>query len=530
MAAEEVSQNKNTANVVPFVFIAVAAAIIGVMLSRLVKGDRIAIGVLKALGYDNKAIILHYTKYGFLIGISGSVIGMVLGALLAFQLVKFYMDFYDIPLMVARVFPEILIIGIFLGCVFCVLAGLFGARGILKIDPAESMRPAAPKIGKRIFLEKVTFIWQRVSFSWKIVIRNMLRSKKRMAFIILGVALTYAVMLMPIYTIDSFFDMFERQYGSMYKMDYTVKFTHGIDKSVVSELKNLTHSSQIEAQIEFPFEVISGWKKKSVNIIGINSQSQFYNFKNLKKEQQIIPSTGIVLTEGLARLLAVGEGDQVEVASFLPNHEDVTMPVTAIVKQQLGLNAYMNIDYMQRTLLESGFINAVAIANKNLDTAVFDDMKNVKAVQSLEDMKAVFRKFTRIALTVYGAMVVMAGLLGFAIIYNATVMSINERSLEFSSMRVMGFDKIAIFKIVMRENIVLSLIGVVLGVPLGDQFVNVVAQTFSNELYTMEVIANPSLYTYTAIAVGIFVLIAQVATYNKIHHLNFIDALKARMT
>ncbi len=335
---------------------------------------------------------------------------------------------------------------------------------------------------------------------------------------------------MPIYTIDSFFDMFERQYGSMYKMDYTVKFAHGVDNAVISELKNITGSPQIEAQIEFPFEVIHGWKKKSVNVIGINSLSQFYSFKNINKEPQIIPATGIVLTEGLARLLAVGEGDQVKVASFLPNHEDVTMPVTAIVKQQLGLNAYMNIDYMQRTLLESGFINAVAIANKNLDTTIFDDMKNVKAVQSLEDMKAIFRKFTRIALTVYGMMIIMAGLLGFAIIYNATVMSINERSLEFSSMRVMGFDKIAIFKIVMRENILLSLIGIVLGIPIGAKLVDGVAQTFSNELYTMEVIANPILYFYTAIAVGVFVFIAQAATYNKIYHLNFMDALKARMT
>ncbi len=530
MTAEEIEQNKKTANVVPFVFVTVAAMIIAVMINRLVKGDRVAIGVLKALGYDNRAIIMHYTKYGFLIGVSGSLFGMAIGTLLAFEMVKLYASFYDIPLMVVRIFPEVLLLGIVLGSLFCVLAGLYGARGIIKIDPAESMRPAAPKIGKRIFLERITFIWRRISFSWKMVVRNMLRSKKRMIFIILGVSLTYAVMLMPVYLIDSFFEMFSQQYGEMYQMDYTLKFTQGVNHQVIAQLKSLTGSNQVESQIEFPFEIKHGWKSKSVNIIGINPQSQLYNFKNLNRQSITIPNTGIVLTEGLARLLAVDVGDLVTIGSFLPGRDDTTLSVTAIVKQQLGINAYMDIDYMQHKLLESGYINSAIIAADQLDRQMFDDMKNIKSIQSLDDMKAVFKKFTRLTVTVYGTMIVLAGLLGFAIIYNATIMSINERQLEFSSMRVMGFDKSAIFRIVMRENVLLSLVGVLLGVPLGAKLVDAVALSFNTELYTIEVINNPLLYFYTAFFVGIFVIIAQVATYNKIHHLNFIDALKARMT
>ncbi len=530
MTAEEIDQNKKTANVVPFVFVVVAALIIAVMINRLVKGDRMAIGVLKALGYNSRTIIIHYTKYGFLIGLSGSVVGMIAGVLLSFQIVKLYMSIYDIPLMIGRIFPEVLLLGIVLGSLFCVAAGLYGARGIIKIDPAESMRPEAPKVGKRIFLESLTFIWRRVSFSWKVVLRNMLRSKKRMAFIILGVALTYAVMLMPVYLIDSFFSMFSRQYGEMYKMDYTVKFSQNVDRQAIVELKRLIGSDQIEGQIEFPFEIQNGWKKKTVNVIGINRQTEMYRFKDLASQPVAIPETGVVVTEGLARLLSIDVGDEVIVGSFLPGRDDVNLAVTGIVKQQLGVNAYMNIDYMRRTLLESGYINSAIIVADQLDKYVFEDMKNVKAVQSLYDMKAVFKKFTRITVAVYGIMVILAGLLGFAIIYNATIMSINERQLEFSSMRVMGFDKGAIFRIVMRENILLSCFGIALGVPLGAKLVDGVALTFSNELYTIEVIDNPIIYVYTALFVGIFVLIAQVATYNKIHHLNFIDALKARMT
>ncbi len=530
MTAEEIDQNKKTANVLPFVFVVVAALIIAVMIGRLVKADRTAIGVLKAIGYDNRAIVLHYTKYGLLIGLTGSLVGLLLGALLSFEIVKLYTNIYDIPLMVARVFPEVLFFGIVLGSAFCVLAGLYGARGIIKIEPAEAMRPAAPKVGKRIWLERVNFIWRRLNFSWKVVVRNMLRSKRRMIFIILGVALTYAVMLMPVYFIDSFFDMFSRQYGDMYKMDYTVKFSRTVNRSVIDELKRLTGSERVEAQVEFPFEIQCGWKKKSVNIIGIDRQTQLYRFKDLAERPLILPPSGLVLTEGLANLMAVDVGDQVTVASFLPGRNDVTMTVTAIVKQQLGINAYMDINYMQDKLLENGYINAALIVNDNLDRQIFDDFKNVKSVQSLDDMKEIFKQFTQITITVYGAMIVLAGLLGFAIIYNATVMSINERQLEFSSMRVMGFDKVAIFRIVMRENIILSLFGIALGIPLGAKLVDMVAVTFSNELYTIEIIGNPLLYLYTAFFVAVCVIIAQVATYNKIHHLNFMDALKARMT
>lgn len=531
MVIEEIKQGEKSANAVPLLFLGVAAFIIAVMLGRIVKNDRVTIGVLKAMGYSNASIIWHYTKYALIIGLLGSLIGMLTGAASADSLAKMYTTtVFNIPILVGQVYPGYLLLALILGSAFCIMAGYMGARGILKIHPAESMRPEPPKTGKRILLERWRSFWSQVSFSWKIVIRNLFRSKKRVMFIILGIGLTYAVTLLPFYMMTSFLTMFDKQYGQMYRMDYTLTLSRAADDSVIHEIESLVDAKVVEPLIEFPFEIKRGWKSKIVNIVGIEPDSKMYHFTNPKGQIIGLPSSGIAITEGLARLLDVGIGDFLTVTSFIPGRNDVALRVSAIVEQPLGVNAYMTLHTMQAALMDDELVNAIVLQGDDIDASVFDTIKAIKSVQSLTDMMEIFQQFTTITYSSIVVMIVSAGILGFAIVYNSTIMTINERTLEFSSLRVLGFDKSEIFRMIVRENIVMAILGIIIGIPMGASMLGMMMASFSSELYTLKIASNPMVYVYTGLITLLFVFIAQLATYEKIHKLDFIDALKSRVS
>lgn len=531
MIYEEITQGKKSANVIPLIFLAVAAFIIAVMIGRIVKNDRMTIGVLKAMGYGNRQIVLHYTKYALGIGVIGAFVGILLGVISAGQMAEVYTKtVYDIPVLVGRVYPEYIILGVILGSGFCIGAGLYGARGIIAIHPAESMRPEAPKSGKRILLERLPALWRRINFGWKVVIRNMLRSKWRVSFLVLGIALTYAITLAPLYMLSSFYTMFDEQYGKMYKMDYTLSLTNFTNRQAVDDIKGLTGAQLAEGQIEFPFEISRGWKKKIVNIIGVERASGLYQFTESGQLLDDLPKNGIVLNEGLARLLGVKKGDYVTVSTFIPDRDDIDLRISAVVEQHLGVNAYMNITAMQKHLLDAKAINGIILKDIAVNADIFDTLQNVKSAQSLVDLKDIFKKFTTLTMTSIGVMVVSSGILGFAIVYNSTVISINERKLEFSSLRVMGFDKTEIFAMIAKENALVAAVGIALGIPLGAAMLEGIAQTFNTEFYSLKVIDNPLMYVYAGLLTALFVVIALGATYGKITRLDFMDALKARIT
>jgi len=177
-----------------------------------------------------------------------------------------------------------------------------------------------------------------------------------------------------------------------------------------------------------------------------------------------------------------------------------------------------------------GFVNGVILKGNGIEPGVFDTIKEIKSTQSLSDFKDIFEQFTTLTYTSMVIMIACAGSLGFAIVYNSTIMSINERRLEFASLRVLGFDKKDIFRMIVRENILMTAVGILLGIPLGASMIDGIIGAYSNELYTLKVNSDPMVYIQTGLIIVAFVFIAQFATYEKIQRLDFIEALKARIS
>jgi putative ABC transport system permease protein len=277
-------------------------------------------------------------------------------------------------------------------------------------------------------------------------------------------------------------------------------------------------------------QIKNGWRKKTVSVVAVPSDTVMYSFMAKDNKQIQLPEDGILLSSILARGLGAKAGDFVEVKSFIPGLDEKELQVKGIVEQYLGANAYMDIGAMYDLLEEKSIATGAYVLTDSDITGSLKEIENIRAVQSVGDMQDAMVEYMDMIIASMGTMMIFGGILGFAIVYNITTVSINERLLEFSSLRVMGFEKKEIFRMITRENSLMTLIGILLGIPVGYGMIKGLETSISTDIYTIPAIIMPSTYVIATVATLIFVAIAQLATYRKIHNLSFLDALKNRVS
>lgn len=530
MLNEEINGLEKVSGSIPLVFLVFAGIMLATMLSRIVKKDRTTIGVLKAVGFLDGEIISHYLKYAASVGIIGGFLGSIIGTLTSGAMTTMYLEFFNIPMLTVKVYYNRIITSVVLAFLFCVASGFWGIRSILKINPAEAMLPESPKQGKRIFLENLSLFWSGLSFSWRMVYRNIFREKKKFIVIAAAVSITTAMMVMTMWMNDIMDVMFVKHYTQFMKMDYNVGFDGFQDNRVLNEIKENISYNSLEGRIEFPFEIEKGKYSKTVNIIGLEEKTLFYDFTDPEVNKVSIPKEGILISSNLAKSLQANIGDRVRLKSLLPDGKEEYVSVTGIIKQSLGINGYMSLNYMNKTFLDKGIINGVYINTDDDVKGKLVDIKKIMSIQSQKDMQGIFEEFTGLIIVFMGFMIVFSGLLGFVILYSMTLMSINERTLEFSSMRVMGLTKREIFKMIIKENTVMSILGIMAGIPLGKWLIDYLGLMFSTDIYTMQGLVTPKEIITAIILTIIFIISAQLMTYAKIQKLDFMQALKNRIS
>lgn len=530
MLNEEIIGLDRVSGSIPIVFLLFAGIMLATMLSRIVKKDRTTIGVLKAVGFMDGEIIAHYLKYAASVGIIGGFLGSVIGTAASGAMTSLYLEFFNIPMLTIKIYYNRIIIAVILSLIFCIASGFWGIRSILKINPAESMMPESPKHGKRIFLEKFKPFWSSLSFSWRMVYRNIFREKKKFVVIAAAVSITTGMMIMTMWMNDIMDVMFIKHYSEFMKMEYNISFEGFQDKRVLNEVKENISYNNMEGRIEFPFEIENGKYSKTVNVIGLEEKTVFYDFYDFEGNKLKIEKEGILISSNLAKGLNANIGDRILLKSFLPDGDEKYITVTGILKQSLGINGYMNIDYLNKEFLDKGIINGIYINSDDDVKGKLDNIKNVSSILSQKDMQGVFEEFTGLIAVFMSVMVVFSGMLGFVILYSMTLMSINERTLEFSSMRVMGLTKKEIFKIIMKENAIMSLLGVIAGIPLGRWLIDYIGIMFSTDIYTLQGNVTSKEIITAIILTVIFIISAQLMTYAKIHKLDFMQALKNRIS
>lgn len=526
---------RGVSRVFPLFFFLVAALVCVTTMTRMVDEQRTQNGVLKALGYRSGAIIGQYLFYAGSASLLGCIAGFLLGSrLLPMALWHVYQIMYAIDRPVAFVLDWEL----FAGCTALFLLCALGAtylvcRRDLNESAAELIRPKAPPAGKRIFIERAKFIWKRVKFLHKVSIRNILRYKKRMVMMILGVGGCTALLLTGFGIRDSIQHILDYQYDEIELYDCSVSFKNALNEAEMETFRSV-HADVVSDAVFLhvsAMDLTEGGKTLSVNAVVFEEEPEGFIDLHRGKESIPWPEPGeTVIDYRLAMDCGIKTGDTVTLRD--PDFREVTLIVSGIFDNYIYDNAFIRADTFRAQWgaapeIKTAYLNLAEEADRHAAAASIVSDRNAAAVNVLDDMRE--RVGSMLASMNYIVLIVLvcAGALAFIVLYNLTNISINERRREIATLKVLGFYPKESAAYVFRENMILTGISALAGLPMGYALLWYVMRQIKISSFYFGCRAAPLSYV-TAVALT-FVFAAAVAflLYFKLEKIDMADSLKA---
>jgi putative ABC transport system permease protein len=532
MLSEEMKGLQSTGGAFPIVFFIVAAVIIYIMMGRMVENQRTQIGVLKAFGFSDMQVLVHYLSYSVFIGIAGSIIGSVFGMFLGKAFTQLENQYFNLPTADMKIYPELAIPASLLTLFFSLLAGFNSCRMIFRIMPSEAMRPKAPKAGKKILLERLERLWKKLSYSWKIILRNLFRYKRRAALTSVGIFFSSAILLVGFGMKDSVDYLIEQQYSNIQGYDIKVSFTGFLNMEELSSIRNIPHIAVLEPVLETGVEISNGWKKKNVAFTALISNPQLYKVTDKDGNAVVLPQKGVMIPEKISRALDVKQYDKVYVKPFLPGKDRKEMSVKGIVAQYIGTSLYGGLDNAAYLLGEGYIANGAVIKldSPGYEREVENRLKEMPAVSSIQlksdSLNNLVKNMGAMSASM-GVFILLAGILSVAVVYNITTINIFERQRELATLKVLGFNDREVQKLVFYENFIITLFGMLLGLLFGKWLGNYMMTVFETDVYSFVFTAKTLTYIIAVILTIAFTLLANLTVIRKIRSIDMVKVLKS---
>lgn len=522
-------------DIFPILFLTVAILVSLTTITRMVEEERGLIGTYKALGYTNREIRRKYLVYAFLACLTGGVIGDIGGyVILPLIIFNFFHIMYVLPEYFFRFDLLYGLGGILLFEAGILTATAYACRKALKKMPAKLMRPKSPKAGSRVLLERIPFIWKRLSFLNKVTARNLFRYKKRLFMTVFGITGCTALLLCGFTIKDTMSEMMPRQYGGIFQYDLMAVATDDSYGNLSGILENDEEiEDYIPARIESVDVINAAGEKESIQMIVIPEGCSLDSFIRLisKEEQEENPEDGeVFLTRNAAEILNISAGDTFTVQNLDLEQADATLAQT--VENYLG-----NVIYMTQRTYESLFGHyesngaLVHFSEKCQDpTGYADDLAREDGILSAVSTKAMADEFSAsfalINMVVY-VILILAAMLAFVVLFTLSNTNISERERELATTKVLGFYNNEVHSYVNKETLILTAIGILCGMPAG----------FVLGRYLMGILEFPSIEFYTTLyrqsylfAGGVtflFALLVNLITNRSLDRIDMVEALKS---
>lgn len=538
---------KNSANsiesiskIFPVFFFSLAALICLTTMTRMVDEQRINIGTMKALGYDTGSIMLKYILYSLLASVLGSVLGNLIG-LTVFPSVIYnaYASMtYTLPKVTLVFSVRLIVLSTLIAILTTTLASVYSCYKELKEVPSMLMRPKAPTEGKRILLERISFIWNRLNFTQKVTFRNLFRYKKRFFMTVIGIAGCSALLLTGFGIKDSISSIVDNQYGQIIKYNLTLNYGKDVDKnSKNKEEKVIDSDDRINNCLNIKnksYKVISNSVEKDVNIVvpeNINEINKFITLKNrVSNKKYTLNNKGVFITEKLAKLLKVKDGDSIVLKN--EDNKEFKVKVSGIVENYVGHYLYMSPKLYKNTFNENVKFNEVLINTKDgiSQDKLGKDMMNLDNINSATfntSAKSSFSDMITNLNSVVILIIVSAGALAFIVLYNLTNVNISERIREIATIKVLGFYDNEVSSYVFRENIILTVIGTILGLILGVFLHRFIMTTAELEFVMFGRDIKPISFILSGMLTFIFATLVNLCMYFKLKKVKMVESLKS---
>jgi putative ABC transport system permease protein len=526
--------------VFPLFFFLIATLVCLTSMTRMVEEHRTQIGTFKALGYSKLTIISEYFLYSFGASMIGSIVGVLVGFNLFPSIIfNAYRIMYSLPPVVSAFDVNIAITSTIVAVLCTTLAAVLACIKELIAVPADLMRPKAPRAGKRILLERIVFIWKRMSFIQKVTARNILRYKKRFFMTTIGIAGCTALLLTGFGLKDSILSITEKQFNDIYSYNMMSYFSGPIASGEANDFRNgLKQYNEIDSSLLLLQQSVSVKNDSKKNIGSVylmvpENNESLKNFIHLKFKGEDIPiaDDGVVITEKLSKLLNVNKGDNIEITL---GEKNIKAKILDITQQYVGHYIYMSPKYYEKLFEVNVKYNAFASIIKNTNKALEDKLstdlmkaKNINSVNFTTSISENFKKSMKGMDSVIWVLIISAAALAFVVMFNLTSININERIRELATIKVLGFYDKEVAAYIFRENMVLSIIGTLVGLILGLGLHRYVVVTSEIEMIMFVRAIKPISFIYSAVLTIIFSALVNVVMYSRIKKINMVESLKS---
>lgn len=521
------------AKVFPLFFLFVVALISLNTMTRMIEEERGEIGTLAGLGYTNKRIIFGYLIYILLATIFGVSFGLATGFnILPRAIYSIYTANYKLPSLIVPIKPVTFILTTLIAFILMSFVTIYVSYLELKDAPANLLRPKAPKEGKKVFIEKINFIWKRLNFSQKVTIRNIFRYKKRIIMTVTGIAGCTALLLTGFGIKDSLSSIVKLQYGEIIKYDAAITYKEP-QKTINSNIENINkiNDSILVNQELYTFKAND--LKNNVYLMTVSDNkdiNKFIELRSMTKNKVInVSNDGVLITKKIAKLLNIGPKDNIKIRDS--NNNLYILRVDDVIENYIWHYIYISDDYYKKVFNKDISYDMVLtkINNKDIDLVAKDLLKdnNIGSINYMRDNYKIFYQMLDGLNNVVLLMILSACLLAIIVLYNLTTININERKREIATLKVLGFKDKEVSNYVYREIFLLTLIGIIFGIALGillHKYVMVTAET--DNVMFKDIIKYRS-YFYAFILTLIFSKIVELFTHFKLKTIDMIESLKS---
>jgi putative ABC transport system permease protein len=529
---EEFRQLGTMTRLFPSIFLAVAAFLLNVVLTRLVATQRDQIAILKAFGYSTWAVALHYALIVSLIGLLGAVMGVAGGAWMGTRLANMYQLYFRFPFLEFHLSVAVVLAGIGVS----LLAALLGtARAVLaaaRLPVADAMRPEAPEHFRRSPIEYLG-LQRWLSQPTRIIFRQLDRRPVKALLTILGLALAGAILMMARFQEGSINHMVELQYRLSQQHDLSASFIEAAPRRAANELAALPGVQRAEGVRNVPVRLKADQRSVQTSILGLASDSQMRRPVDAQLRRIELPEEGLVINDYLARKLGVAVGDWLWVEVLEGRQATLRLPVTQLVNEPLGLQAYMNLDALNHALGDGDVVSGVLLTVEDgAEASVLQQLDRrprvVGSESRLASISALYKSIAQMTGLFTWISLLMGTVINFGVVYNSARIALAERGRELASLRVLGFTQGEVSYILLGEQALLVLVSIPLSFAAGYGLSWFMAYNLQSDLYRVPVHIPGAAYAHAALITVVSALLSALAVRRRIRALDLIAVLKTR--
>ncbi len=533
----------NIAKVFPVVFFVVAALISLTSMTRMVEEQRVQIGTLKGLGYSKRQIASKYLIYASLATVIGCILGVSIGFYMIPKIIcNMYRMMYTIGEPVIEFDVGLTLAGLLAASVCTVGATIYSCMKALATTPATLMRPKAPKPGKRVLLEKIPFIWKHLNFTQKVTLRNIFRYKKRFLMTIIGVAGCTALIVAGFGLRDAIGSMIPVQYGDIFKHQIEITLKDNLkQKESKKAYEKITKNQEIQNTIRLnkqSVEIVKDDNNQSIQLIvpeRVENLQEFIELRNRKQKEQTytLDEQGVIITEKLAKLLEISKGDEITIKNM--DKVEVKAKVVEITENYLLHYIYMSPKLYQELYQEEAKFNTIFADTEELTEeqenalgkAILEDKDSISSVEFNSIATNIFSEVMDNMALVVWVLIIAAGLLALVVLYNLSNTNISERIRELATIKVLGFYDPEVYEYVGKETLLLTLIGILVGLLGGNFLTTFIIKTCELDAFMFNPQIKIASYIYGIVITLLFAAVVNIITYFALKKIDMIESLKS---